>query len=153
MLLLTDLVETPGSAYATYSRQMIDLIFALLGPSGGVVASFMKRPLINGGHESWKYLWQLRRKAWQKCRMDPDDLWTREQAVLFCKNQELAHRSEIRPHSSWNQASPQDMEQFSGLEISPDSQMVGDVMTPSIDWEYLDTILAEGFGEASGEDS
>jgi hypothetical protein len=158
MLLLTDLINTPDSAYAERSRQMVDLVFALLGPEGGLVAgsnneqSIMKRPFADGGHESWIYLRQLRTKAWQQSFLDPDIRWTREEGMNFCNNPESAKQPEADFDPMWSQASPEAMEEFRSLDIYNSPMAFNAMSPPHIDWDYLDLVLA-GNIEQSGHDS
>lgn len=90
MILLIDLIQKPNSSTAARSVQVIDIIFALNGPTGGLVAgsgnakNLAQRQLNEGGREAWEYLRRLRVRAWLKGGLDPDVVWTRQQAVLYC---------------------------------------------------------------------
>jgi hypothetical protein len=85
MTLLTDLRRNPRSPGSSSFREVIDIIFALCGPSGGLVAVvgdvMRPRPLTEGGSESWDLLWRFRSRAWRAAGLDPHVLWTREQAL------------------------------------------------------------------------
>lgn len=78
--MLIDLYERPNSPEAPKSRALIDKIFSLSGPDGGVVGGedgiTTQRPLRDGGREAWDMMRRLREKAWQKAGLDPDVLWT-----------------------------------------------------------------------------
>lgn len=85
MTLLTELRKNPRSPSSSSFREVIDIIFALCGPSGGLVAVVgdvaRPRPLTEGGSESWDLLWRFRSRAWRAAGLDPHVLWTREQAL------------------------------------------------------------------------
>lgn len=78
--MLIDLYERPHSPEAPKSRALIDKIFSLSGPDGGVVGGedgiTTQRPLRDGGREAWDMMRRLREKSWQKAGLDPDVLWT-----------------------------------------------------------------------------
>lgn len=80
--MLIDLYERPNSPEAPKSRALIDKIFSLSGPDGGVVGGedgiTTQRPLRDGGREAWDMMRRLREKAWQKAGLDPDVLWTEQ---------------------------------------------------------------------------
>ncbi|KAK2762312.1 hypothetical protein FQN54_001322 [Arachnomyces sp. PD_36] len=82
MIMLIDLYERPNSPEASKSRALIDKIFSLSGPDGGVVGGedgiTTQRPLRDGGREAWDMIRRLREKAWQKAGLDPDVLWTEQ---------------------------------------------------------------------------
>ena len=94
----------------SHGRQAIDIAFALCGPNGGIVAGggasnrLMKRPLTEGGQEVWDYFRRLRAKAWQKAGLDPDIVWTREQAIHFCNQQPEPAIIADEPVSLWSPA-------------------------------------------------
>ena len=77
--MLIDLYERPNTPEAPESRALIDKIFSLSGPDGGVVGGedgiTTQRPLRDGGREAWDMMRRLREKAWQKAGLDPDMLW------------------------------------------------------------------------------
>jgi hypothetical protein len=85
MTLLTELRKNPRSTASPSYREVIDIVFALLGPGGGLVAVvrdvMRQRPLTEGGSESWDLLWRFRSRAWRAAGLDPHVLWTREQAL------------------------------------------------------------------------
>jgi hypothetical protein len=85
MIMLVDLYERPSSAEAPRSRALIDKIFSLSGPDGGIVSGedgvTVQRPLREGGREAWDMLRRLRDKAWQKAGLDPNVLWTEDDQV------------------------------------------------------------------------
>lgn len=134
---------------------MVDLIFALLGPTGGLVAGTvtvnhpLKRTLSEGGNVSWNYMRELRTKAWQIAGLDPDSIWTRGDALHYLDlsvgertaQLSLAHSSTdadqgMSSHTQWNEPTfePPSLDILSGVEM----------MSPSnIDWDYLGSILAE----------
>ncbi|EYE98829.1 putative C6 transcription factor [Aspergillus ruber CBS 135680] len=80
MIMLIDLYERPHSQEAFKSRALIDQIFSLSGPDGGVVGGedgvSTQRPLKDGGREAWDMIRRLRQKAWQKAGLNPQRLWT-----------------------------------------------------------------------------
>lgn len=168
MILLVDLIESPQSEYALLSRRVVDIVFALLGPMGGLVAgtgpedNLMKRPL-SDGQETWLYLRRLRSKAWDLAGIDPSIVWTREQAIQYCNN---PNQSQMLfsddPGPMWSQASPEMLEDMEGLSVSPGGpafESMGDVVMspPNIDWSYLDAVLGSDqggmdLGLGAGED-
>lgn len=85
MIMLVDLYERPTSVEAPRSRALIDKIFSLSGPDGGIVSGedgvTVQRPLREGGREAWDMLRRLRDKAWQKAGLDPNVLWTEDDQV------------------------------------------------------------------------
>jgi hypothetical protein len=85
MIMLVDLYERPSSAEAPRSRALIDKIFSLSGPDGGIVSGedgvTVQRPLREGGREAWDMLRRLRDKGWQKAGLDPNVLWTEDDQV------------------------------------------------------------------------
>ena len=85
MIMLVDLYERPNSVEAPRSRALIDKIFSLSGPDGGIVSGedgvTVQRPLREGGREAWDMLRRLRDKAWQKGGLDPNVLWTVDDQV------------------------------------------------------------------------
>lgn len=64
------------------------MIFALHETSQGIVAGAeyprYKRPLTDGGAETWLYLTELRAQAWRAGGLDPDVLWSRAEAAQVC---------------------------------------------------------------------
>ena len=85
MIMLVDLYERPTSTEAPRSRALIDKIFSLSGPDGGIVSGedgvTVQRPLREGGREAWDMLRRLRDKAWQRAGLDPNVLWTEDDQV------------------------------------------------------------------------
>jgi hypothetical protein len=85
MIMLIDLYERPNSVEAPRSRALIDKIFSLSGPDGGIVSGedgvTVQRPLREGGREAWDMLRRLRDKAWQRAGLDPNVLWTEDDQV------------------------------------------------------------------------
>lgn len=85
MIMLVDLYERPTSPEAPRSRALIDKIFSLSGPDGGIVSGedgvTVQRPLREGGREAWDMLHRLRDKAWQKAGLDSNVLWTEDDQV------------------------------------------------------------------------
>jgi hypothetical protein len=85
MIMLVDLYVRPTSAEAPRSRALIDKIFSLSGPDGGIVSGedgvTVQRPLREGGREAWDMLRRLRDKAWQRAGLDPSVLWTEDDQV------------------------------------------------------------------------
>ena len=79
MIMLVDMYERPNSVEAPRSRALIDKIFSLSGPDGGIVSGedgvTVQRPLREGGREAWNMLRRLRDKAWQRAGLDPNVLW------------------------------------------------------------------------------
>ena len=151
-ILLMDLMKTPDATYASQSRLMIDLIFALMGPTGGLVAGsgteaeIVDRPLSEAGQEAWIYLRRLKVNVWVKCGWDPNILWSREEAIRYCNDPE-----QLRIHLSdagfgWSADNPVPVESIRDLALSPEGGFAGfgDVMMspPSIDWDYLDAVLS-----------
>lgn len=82
LIILVDLYERPGSVEAPRSRELIDKVFALSTPEGGIVGGpdgvTVQRPLREGGEEAWGMLRGLRCAAWLKAGLDPTVLWTKE---------------------------------------------------------------------------
>ena len=160
-ILLVDLTQKPDSAYAAQSRLMIDLIFALLGPTGGLVAGsgteseIIDRPLTQAGQEAWRYLRRLRINAWQKAACDPNILWSREEAVRYCNDPEQLQIHLSDPGWGWSPDNPVPVENIRDLALSPEGGFPGfdDVMSspPNIDWDYLDAVLS-GSHEVSESD-
>ena len=154
-ILLVDLIRhptNPTSASATASRRAIDIIFALNGPDGGLVAGgsgtesgdsdMMKRPLTEGGRETWDLLRRLRSRAWASAGLDPAMVWTRSQAMRYCNREaEPEVRSRSPDPAMWSQAAAeQQVEDAATLEGG-----VGDHWnSPNIDWAYLDEVLRTG---------
>ena len=155
MILLVDLIETPEAPYASYSRRVIDIIFALLGPTGGLVAN-AKRPLTGRERETWEYLRRLRNRAWQECGVNTDLTWTRKQAVEHCNNSSEPPVLVPDPGPMWSQTSPgmsEDMGAF--LESTTAGfEGMGDVMMspPNIDFSYLESVLGGDYWFEQGED-
>jgi hypothetical protein len=85
MIMLVDLYVRPTSAEAPRSRALIDKIFSLSGPDGGIVSGedgvTVQRPLREGGREAWDMLRRLRDKAWQRAGLDPSVLWTEDDQI------------------------------------------------------------------------
>ena len=85
MIMLVDLYERPHSVEAPRNRSLIDKMFSLAGPDGGIVSGedgvTVQRPLREGGREAWDMLRRLRDKAWQKAGLDPDVLWTEDDQI------------------------------------------------------------------------
>ena len=85
MIMLVDLYERPHSKEAPRSRALIDKVFSMSGPDGGIVSGedgvSVQRPLREGGREAWDMLRRLRDKAWQKAGLDPDVLWGDEDQI------------------------------------------------------------------------
>lgn len=143
MILLMDLIQSPTGSTASESRTVIDVIFALCSPSGGLIAGagidrkIMKRPLTEGGKEAWETLRRLRIKAWQKADLDPDIMWTREQALQHCA---ASSEPVVNTSPDW----PQDPSGTSSA--APEMQgyeAIGDMMMSpqNIDWSYVDAVL------------
>lgn len=78
-ILLADLIQCPDSSEASNSRILVDKIFSLRGPDGGVVPEENGRPaqrkLSSTGIEAWTMLRNLRRHAWRKAGRDPRVIW------------------------------------------------------------------------------
>jgi hypothetical protein len=83
--MLVDLYERPNSVEAPRSRALIDKVFSLASPDGGIVNSedgvSVQRPLREGGREAWDMMRRLRQKAWQRAGLDPDILWTEQDQI------------------------------------------------------------------------
>ena len=139
---MMDLVHSPEAPYAEYSRRVIDCVFALLGPSGGLVAGgasgdgIMKRPLSQHGREIWYYLKRLRIIAWQKCGVNPDITWTREQAIQYYNTSQAVDvlvPDPGHPGPMWNPTSPEMPEDVFQQPVSTADilrSMSGRVMSP-----------------------
>jgi hypothetical protein len=99
MIMLIDLYERPGSAEAPRSRALIDKIFSLSGPDGGIVSGedgvTVQRPLREGGRQAWDMLRRLRDKAWQKAGLDPNVLWTEDDQVRLGVAKPLSESEKI----------------------------------------------------------
>lgn len=81
-IILADLWNRPHSSEATTSRLLMDRVFSLLGPDGGVVTatdnSSTRRHLSTGGKKAWSVLYKMKRNAWVKAGLDPDVIWAAE---------------------------------------------------------------------------
>ncbi|KAF2167530.1 hypothetical protein M409DRAFT_22337 [Zasmidium cellare ATCC 36951] len=126
-VLLVDLLRNPHSPLSPSSRRIVDVTFALCGPSGGVVASStsrtatVARPLTEGGREAWEALSRLRRKAWGRCGWDADEVWTRERAIEYCESLERGGETEVVGLGS-------EVRGFEGVDMD-------------LDWADLDAML------------
>nr|POE82444.1 transcription factor lepe [Quercus suber] len=150
MIILLDLIESPNSSAAPQSRDIIDCIFALSGPDGGLVAgaaspeTMRDRPLTEGGIRTWEYFRRLRAKAWQVAGLDSSQLrWTREQAVQHYNN---APEPDIAPsdpaYRNTMDTEGSDTEQANTYEGEAYMSPPGVVLSPPfIDWDYLDAVL------------
>jgi len=154
MILLLHLVRGPDGEDARETRKAIDIAFALCGSNGGIVAGgsdpekLTKRPLTEGGQEAWDYFKRLRAKAWQKAGLDPDIVWTREQAVRFCNGQSEPQLVAQEHGPMWGGVSLGELEDLTALAghtsvTSAGSQGDMEVIMspPNIDWTYLDSVL------------
>lgn len=156
MILLLDLNRTPDGPTAAESRKAIDIAFALCGPYGGIVGGgtsdgqLMQRPLTEGGREAWEYFGRLRTKAWQKAGLDPDIVWTRQQAMNYCSKQSEPEVVSRESGPMRNQPSPVTMEGLdplgswlsaSGPELGISNQSA--MSPPNIDWTFLDAVLGD----------
>jgi hypothetical protein len=148
MILLLDLVQTPDAPSAPDSRRAIDVAFALCGPNGGIVAGggagdrLMKRPLTEGGQEAWQYFRRLRAKAWEKAGLDPDTVWTRDQAVQYCSQQAEPNIVIDEPGPMWSPVTSM-AEEFGRLDAPVSTADFeahgvarGAMSPPNIDCEY-----------------
>lgn len=142
MVLLTELTHSPHSDSAAEHRKVIDIIFALLDPKGGVISNKNQRVLSEAGQQTWVYLRRLRERAWHNAGLDAADVWTREQAVQFCSDLPDPEPTTARhePGMDMSQATvstPAQMSQISAEYGGMDVMM----SPPHIDWDYIDQIL------------
>lgn len=81
-IILADLWNRPHSSEALTSRLLMDRVFSLLGPDGGVMTeadnSSTRRHLSTGGKKAWSVLYKMKRNAWLKAGLDPDVIWAAE---------------------------------------------------------------------------
>lgn len=89
--LLVDLIQDPHSEHAEKYREAVNIVFAMLGPTGGLLPETKldtpgPRPLTEGGEEVWLFIRRLRSKAWRCADIDPGIVWTRKHAVHWLNN-------------------------------------------------------------------
>ena len=157
MILLLHLVQGPESEDAQETRKAIDIAFALCGSNGGIVAggtapdNIMKRPLTEGDKEAWDYFKRLRAKAWQKAGLDPDVVWTREQAVQYCNGQSEPQLVAQEQGPMWNEVPLDELEDLTALaggtsvtDGGTQTGMEGITSPPNIDWSYLESVWGSG---------
>ncbi len=119
--MLIDLFRRPLSAEAPRSRALIDEIFALSGPDGGITHGedgvFVQRPLREGGREAWDMLRRLRQKAWQKAGLDPDVLWTEKAQMMKGLHGDGLCKPGLTPENSADAETPRPrtLDAFHGL--------------------------------------
>lgn len=149
MILLIDLIQTPNSPSAAASIQVIDIVFALSGPSGGLVAGpssvadLTDRSLNEGGREAWSYLRRLRVRAWLKSGLDPNVIWTRKAAIECSLNQQrLDMQFPQDDHPIRNVEAPN--EETSGIADQMSWQNTDDQLA-NIDWNLLDSMFGGNF--------
>lgn len=91
-VLLNEIFSFPESTYADRIGNVVDVIFALVSEREGLVANtsdetgIRTRALVKGGGEVWKYLRQLRARAWRKKGWDPTISITRDEATRLCRD-------------------------------------------------------------------
>ena len=124
MTLLTELRRNPRSPASASFREVIDIIFALCGPGGGLVAVvndvMRSRPLNEGGSESWDLLWKFRSRAWRAAGLDPHVLWTREQALeTIYKDYDQSQLDHLRPSPPFTTQVPERIESIDHIAVTP----------------------------------
>jgi hypothetical protein len=153
-LLLTDLIQFPTSGHAANSIQVVDLVFALLGPDGGIVAgagesqTIVHRRLLEGGRESWQYIGRLRREAWRRAERDPAVVWTREQAIRFCNAQDL--KSDVMQDTGDSVMDEEHGQEDLQLDFMDRRGSWSATSPLNIDWDYLDAVLTAAGLESGG---
>lgn len=89
IVLLESLSQRPLHQEAQDTRRCVNLVFSLVETSQGLVAgsssATVRRPLHEGGFEAWDLISRMRRQVWQTMGWDPDEGWTREEAVEICQ--------------------------------------------------------------------
>lgn len=84
--ILVDLCSCPTSAEAADSRILVDYVFSMMEPDGGVVAEDehapISRQLSIGGKKAWDILRKMRRKAWARAGLDPHLVWLSSEGLF-----------------------------------------------------------------------
>lgn len=160
MILIQEIDREPDGPMSAESRSIVDEAFAICGPTGGLAGveeyKLISRHLTEGGREAWDLLRHLRSKAWQKCGVDPDMLWTREQVIE--RTHEKAARSIAFPDEDSGPELPVHPASGAGpsarlgaIPQGADEVIVpGGVPTPNIDWGEWDTIIGDMQGGYAG---
>lgn len=148
MILLTELRKHPQSPAAPSFREVIDIIFALCGPSWGLVAVVgdvvRQRPLTEGGSESWDLLWRFRSRAWRAAGLDPQELWTREQALESLYKSYDEAQQEFLPGPPLHAPEGNEGFDFSAATLAETSQTLGTGLVdpntpmPNVDMSFWD---------------
>lgn len=88
IIVLHFLIDHPSAQAADECRRAIDFILALHEKSHGLVAGSHRpaptRPVSQEASESWALLLRLRTRAWAAAGLDPEVLWTRQEAASIC---------------------------------------------------------------------
>ena len=149
MILIKEIDKEPESQDAEESRNIVDEALALCSPAGGLIGidddEMAARPLTEGGREAWELIRRLRSQAWQKCGVDPDVLYTREQvterarekathSIAFPDNGEPDRQRETQAFVEQREAGEQ-------IQQSNEPLVPSGEPTPNIDWAEWDAIF------------
>lgn len=102
------------------ARNVLDVLFALSGPQGGLVGG-LERPLVQGGAEVWAYVRRLRAKAWNVHKWD-DVSMSREEAIVYLQK-------ELMPML-------EKLDEAKQSEVEVDGYL--DMIRPGFDWQDLE---------------
>jgi len=88
IVVLRFLIDFPQAELAPQCRRAVDFILALHETSRGFVAGAEEpiptRSIAREASEAWKFLFRLRKQAWDAAALDHTILWTRQEAVALC---------------------------------------------------------------------
>lgn len=88
IIVLRFLIDFPQAELAPQCRRAIDFILALHEESRGLVAGaeepIATRSIAREASEAWKFLFRLRKQAWEAAALDHTVLWTRPEVVALC---------------------------------------------------------------------
>ncbi|KAE9365933.1 hypothetical protein N431DRAFT_487811 [Stipitochalara longipes BDJ] len=160
--ILVDLCNSPTSHEARDSRILVDYVFSMMEPDGGVVAEDehapISRQLSSGGKKAWDILRKMRRKAWIKVGLDPYLIWMSSEGLSAT----LEDRTAVGPHEDgWEQqATAQESAQTtsstgceSSSDVFNDEQQLPNPTTASqkfSDFTGEDTLPSRGAGYCTG---
>lgn len=141
MALIDDLDQFPEGPFVRQTRSLIDLALSMSGEysdNSGITSTDEDggpnaRPLLDGGHELWKFIRRARDKCWEKAGLDP--------AVLNCPEDandiHFGNSSEFHMDAAVPSATlPREL----GFEYLPDT-------TSTDDWSFLAHITSPGWGD------
>lgn len=101
IILLNDLLRPAQYYDVGVVHVVIDVIFSLSAPHGGLVGGQeqhpMQRPLIEGGTEVWAYLRRLRAKVWQSRNWTIELNWNRAEAIMHLRSALLPLLDSLNP--------------------------------------------------------